>query len=279
MPKTAMPAKMQRNLKNVPFSWHGLRYYDVNWPTELLAGCLCASAVQYGFKHLIKISGGRDSYGLCVDVSGIRVCHSGTIRWFKYAIICAWIILEFETSFARGAILIPSLVVSLLWLLRHEIPQDTALTLYSWNIITMSQQYPNTRQATKQSTSGEVDGEIDIDSWIFAAIKLAFREEMGEISSRLGNIDKTLANLVEVQQRIEFVEESIQYTSDRLDALATEVLPALSNHMSQIAETLAHQTLQIDVYRRKWNIVIHGIEGPAGEEERIIRAKCIQFAW
>ena len=124
----------------------------------------------------------------------------------------------------------------------------------------MSQQYPNTRKATKQSTSGEVDEEIDIDSRILAAIKLAVREEMGEISSRLENIDKTLANLVEVQQRIEVVEESIQYTSDRLDALATEVIPALSNHMSQIAETLAHQTLQIDVHRRKWNIVIHGIE-------------------
>ena len=114
----------------------------------------------------------------------------------------------------------------------------------------MSQQYPNTRQATKQSTPGEVDEEIDIDTRILAAIKLAVREEMGEISSRLENIDKTLANLVEVQQRIEVVEEHIQYTSDHLDALATEVLPALSNHMSQIAETLAHQTLQIDVHRR-----------------------------
>ena len=101
---------------------------------------------------------------------------------------------------------------------------------------------------------------------------------MGEISSRLENIDKTLANLVEVQQRIEVVEEHIQYTSDHLDALATEVLPALSNHMLQIAETLAHQTLQIDVHRRKWNIAIQGIEGPAGEEEGITRAKCTQLA-
>ena len=142
----------------------------------------------------------------------------------------------------------------------------------------MSQEYPNTRQATKQSTSGEVDEEIDIDARILAAIKLAVREAMGEISARLENVDRTIANLVEVQQRIEVVEESIQYTSDRLAALATEVLPALSNHMSQIAETLTHQTLQIDVHRRKWNILIHGIEGPAGEEEGITRAKCIQFA-
>ena len=47
--------------------------------------------------------------------------------------------------------------------------------------------------------------------------------------------------------------------------------------MTQIAESLAHQTLQIDVHRWKWNVVIHGIEGPAGKED-VTRAKCIKFA-
>ena len=58
----------------------------------------------------------------------------------------------------------------------------------------------------------------------------------------------------------------------------TEVLPAVTDHMARIAESLAHQTLQIDVHPRKWNIIIHGIEGPAGELEHTTRAKCIQFA-
>ena len=142
----------------------------------------------------------------------------------------------------------------------------------------MSKQHPVTRQSTKHSTSGEVDEETNIDAWILAAIKLAVREELGDISSRLENIDRTLANLVEVQRRMEVVEESIQFTSERLDALATEVLPALSNHMAQIAESLAHQTLQIDVHRRKWNVIIHGIDGPAGEEEGVTRTKCVNFA-
>ena len=78
---------------------------------------------------------------------------------------------------------------------------------------------------------------------------------------------------------MEVVEESIQFTSERLNALATEVLPALSNHMARIAESLAHQTLQIDVHRRKWNVVIHGIDGPAGEEEGVTRSKCVNLLW
>ena len=142
----------------------------------------------------------------------------------------------------------------------------------------MSKQHPVTRQSTKHSTSGEVDEETNIDAWILAAIKLAVMEELGDISSRLENIDRTLANLVEVQRHMEVVEESIQFTSERLDALATEVLPALSNHMARIAESLAHQTLQIDVHRRKWNVMIHGIDGPAGEEEGVTRTKCVNFA-
>ena len=107
---------------------------------------------------------------------------------------------------------------------------------------------------------------------------LSFREELGDISTRLENIDRTLASVVEVQRRMEVVEESIQFTSERLDALATDVLPALSNHMARIAESLAHQTLQIDVHRRKWNVIIHGIDGPAGEEEGVTRTKCVNFA-
>ena len=122
------------------------------------------------------------------------------------------------------------------------------------------------------------EGEITIDDGILAAIKVVVREEMGVISARLDSIDKTLANLVELQQRILEVEEGLQFTSERLNTLATEVLPAMCDHMARITESLAHQTLQIDVHRRKWNIVIHGIEGPVGELECATRAKCIQFA-
>ena len=103
----------------------------------------------------------------------------------------------------------------------REIPEDCVLTHYT--LLSMSQQYSNTRQSTKHSTSGEVDEETTIDARIRAAIKLAVREEMGEIS-QLEKIDKALANLEEVQQRTEVVEESIQFTSERLNVLATSVV-------------------------------------------------------
>ena len=138
----------------------------------------------------------------------------------------------------------------------------------------MSKQY-STRQAMKQSTSAE---EITIDTGILAAIKVVVREEMGVISARLDNIDKKLVKLVDVQQHLVEVEEGLQFTREGLNSLATERLPAISSHIAQITESLAHQTLQIDVHRRKWNIIIHGIEGPADDLEHATRAKGIQFA-
>ena len=148
--------------------------------------------------------------------------------------------------------------------------QLTHCTQHWW---TMSKQYP-----TRQSQSRQEDEKVAVDARLIAAIKQVVREEMGQISTRLDSIDKTLTSLMEIQQRIEVVEESIQFTSSRLDSLATEILPALSDHMANLAESLALQTLQIDVHRRKWNIVIHGIEGPAGEEETATRDKCVTFA-
>ena len=100
----------------------------------------------------------------------------------------------------------------------------------------------------KQSTSAEE--EITIYAGILAAIKVVVREEMGVISARLDNIDKTLVKLVEVQQRLVEVEEGLQFTSERLNTLAAEVMiPSMADHMARIAESLAHQTLQIDMHR------------------------------
>ena len=81
-----------------------------------------------------------------------------------------------------------------------------------------------------------------VDACRIAAIKQVVGEEMGQISARLDDIDKMLTSLVEIQQRIDIVEESIQFRSAELDSLATEILPALSDHMAIVAECWIHGT-------------------------------------
>ena len=48
--------------------------------------------------------------------------------------------------------------------------------------------------------------------------------------------------------------------------------------MAQLAEGLAKQTLQLDVHRRKWNLIVHGVDGAAGESEDVTRAACVDYA-
>ena len=70
-----------------------------------------------------------------------------------------------------------------------------------------------------------------------------------------------LTQLVQLNQRMADVEQAMQDTSDHLEAAVSTVLPAITRHMAELAEGLAKKPLEVDVHRRKWNLVIHGLEG------------------
>ena len=59
-------------------------------------------------------------------------------------------------------------------------------------------------------------------------------------------------------------------------ALGT-MLPTITAHMSHLAEALARRQLEPEVHRRKWNLVIHGIQGDANEGGSVTRQTCVQF--
>ena len=110
---------------------------------------------------------------------------------------------------------------------------------------------------------------------LLAAIKWAVKDAVG---TQLANIDKALTQLVQINERIESLEHSMQATSDRLEDAITTMLPATTAHMSHLAEALARRQLELEIHRRKWNLVIHGIEGNAKEDGALTRQACVNFA-
>lgn len=119
---------------------------------------------------------------------------------------------------------------------------------------------------------------IDMDSLderIAAAVRKAIHDELGP---RLTKIDETLNKLGDLHQKVQDLDDSLKFTNDRIEALIKTTLPALSEHFAKVTENLAHQTLQIDTHRRKWNLILHGLKGNAGEDEKVTRAACIEFA-
>ena len=61
------------------------------------------------------------------------------------------------------------------------------------------------------------------------------------------------------------VEEAINFNNKRLDDICQSSLPALTSHVEKVATSLALQTLDMDVHRRKWSLTMQGVKGSVGE--------------
>ena len=124
-----------------------------------------------------------------------------------------------------------------------------------------------------------------IDPALLAAIRHVIHEEceglradIKALNKRLNTFDKHVKDITTLKSTVTTVESGLQHASDRLDHIDDKVFPAVAQHVSAISQRLLHETLKMDAHRRKWNVVIHGINGPAGEEETATRSAVMDFA-
>ena len=99
-----------------------------------------------------------------------------------------------------------------------------------------------------------------------------------EWSQRLDRIEDQLKQLAEVGQTVSQVEDAIQFQSQRIDDLLKVTLPAITDYVEKMVNASVIQTLDLDAHRRKWSISIHGLPGPAGEDEATTRKACVALA-
>ena len=74
------------------------------------------------------------------------------------------------------------------------------------------------------------------------------------------------------------LESSLQFASKRIDDLYNTSLPALSAHVERVSTTLAMQTMDIDVYRRKWALTLKLLKDTTKEDEIDTHVPCVQLA-
>ena len=125
----------------------------------------------------------------------------------------------------------------------------------------------------------------DVDPSILAAIRLCIREEnkalradIKSLQARLDKLDKLHQTITTLTSTITTVENGLQYASQRLDYMEEKVIPAINNHIASIAQRHFHESLKKDAHGRKWNVVLHGVDGPAGEDESDTRNAVKDFA-
>ena len=125
----------------------------------------------------------------------------------------------------------------------------------------------------------------DIDPGIMAAIRQCIREEnkalradIKSLQARLDKLDKLHQTITTLTSTIATVENGLQFASQRLDYMEEKVIPAIKNHIASIAQRQFHESLKKDAHGRKWNVVLHGVDGPAGEDESDTRNAVKDFA-
>ena len=129
----------------------------------------------------------------------------------------------------------------------------------------------------------------DIDPDILTAIRVCIQEEYAKVrtdiellknslNDRLDKIDKLSQDITTYKTTVSSVESGLQFASTRLDHIEEKVIPAVTRHLSILSQRQLHETLKMDAHRRKWNVVIHGIDGVAGEEESATRQAVKDFA-
>ena len=134
------------------------------------------------------------------------------------------------------------------------------------------------RERSGRGGKGGDDEESTVDPKIISAIEKVIQKELKPITARLDEIDKTLRSFSDLKTKVDSIESAMQNSSDMLDTLVSDTLPSVFTHLSNVAGSLAHQTLKIDVHRRKWNLTIHGVKGAAGEKEHLTRDTMVDFA-
>ena len=145
---------------------------------------------------------------------------------------------------------------------------DSAVLL-NWDAVAM----PPKRQPSVTDLTAE-----ELRRLIREEVQTSMRDELSDLSSRLDNIEHQMKSLNEFKATISAVEKAISHTSQRMDDLYHHTIPAITQHINDVATGLALQTLDLDVHRRKWSLTVQGLKGQEEEDEDDTRAACVNLA-
>ena len=117
---------------------------------------------------------------------------------------------------------------------------------------------------------------------IIEAVREVIREE---IMPRLDKLEENVEKfsdmkdmLLEQQKAITEIKDSLDFTENQINGICNKIIPDLDKKYGDLITNLCMNILDMDTHRRKWSIIINGIQGEAGEAERLTRSKAHSFA-
>ena len=132
---------------------------------------------------------------------------------------------------------------------------------------------------TARHTRSEKQFDDKFDAAFWNKMRKIIREEVSiELKDTVGKLEKKVDDLLLLGQNVHSLKESIEFQSKRFDDLKTKELPSLATHYNKVVTAMALQNVDLNMHRRKWSVVIHGIPGRAGEDNMVTRKAVVDMA-
>ena len=84
----------------------------------------------------------------------------------------------------------------------------------------------------------------------------------------VGRLEKTLGDVI----------ASLHHSQAELASIKTQVIPAMADHYAKVHTASIITQLAQDVWARKWNVLVYGVKGPAGEPQAATEAAVLDWA-
>ena len=99
-----------------------------------------------------------------------------------------------------------------------------------------------------------------------------------DVCDRLKKLEDKLQSVEDMQQTISDIETSMKFHADEVEDVRTKVLPDMVGHFNKVVTALALQNVDLNMHRRKFSLILKGIDGAAGEDGDTTRAAVITMA-
>ena len=98
------------------------------------------------------------------------------------------------------------------------------------------------------------------------------------LSSIMQPIQNQIDSLVDRLNDIEQYKDTVDNVQTQIKSMQEQTLPQTASHINSMVEALALQNLDINMHRRKFNLIVQGLTGDAGEDSDVTRKEIISMA-
>ena len=81
----------------------------------------------------------------------------------------------------------------------------------------------------------------------------------------------------DIRDRISKIETGLKTVTDDIATIKTDTLPKITSHYDAVLQKLTLSHLDLNVHRRKWGVIISGLDGESGESEKDTRQSVIDL--